>query len=65
MENLNSILKKYVAEGDDTANKLVGAAFIVCNKDGTVCQNPVQQGRATTPNQRQAYCTKGQQAGPA
>jgi hypothetical protein len=35
MEKLDSILNKYVAEGEDTAGKLLGAAFIVCNKDGT------------------------------
>lgn len=35
MENLDNILNQYVADGGDTANRLLGAAFIVCNKDGT------------------------------
>ncbi|KXX74076.1 Acyltransferase LovD [Madurella mycetomatis] len=38
MENLDKILSEYVAVGDNTANRLLGAAFIVCNKDGVLYQ---------------------------
>lgn len=34
MEKLNHILRSHVAEGEDTKDKLLGAAFIVVNKDG-------------------------------
>lgn len=34
MEKLDNILESYVAEGGETKGKLLGAAFIVVNKDG-------------------------------
>lgn len=34
MEKLNDILQRHVASGDDTNNKLLGASFVVLNKDG-------------------------------
>lgn len=34
MEKLNVILQRHVADGDDTANKLLGAAFVVVNAEG-------------------------------
>ena len=34
MEKLDKILKSYVAEGDETKEKVFGAAFSVVNKDG-------------------------------
>jgi len=34
MEKLDAILKSHVAVGDDTTNKLLGAAFVVVGKDG-------------------------------
>jgi hypothetical protein len=37
MEKLDNILKSYVAEGGETKGKLLGAAFIVVNKDGMRC----------------------------
>ncbi|KAK0640658.1 beta-lactamase [Cercophora newfieldiana] len=38
MEKLNEILGKYVTNDADTTNKLLGAAFIVVNKDGILFQ---------------------------
>lgn len=35
MDKLDAILQKYVAQGEDTSNKLLGAAFVVTNKDGS------------------------------
>ncbi|KAK3386066.1 beta-lactamase [Podospora didyma] len=35
---LDSILAKYAAQGDDTKDKLLGAAFVVVSKDGTLYQ---------------------------
>lgn len=35
MEKLNSILRAYTATDSDTTNKLLGASFVVINKDGT------------------------------
>lgn len=29
-----SILEKYIAQGTDTKDKLLGAAFVLVNKDG-------------------------------
>lgn len=37
-ERLDDILRAHVAEGEDTADKLLGAAFVVLNKDGIVYQ---------------------------
>ncbi|KAL2258075.1 hypothetical protein VTK26DRAFT_8747 [Humicola hyalothermophila] len=37
-ERLDNILKKYVAEGTATKDKLLGAAFVVVNKDGILYQ---------------------------
>jgi hypothetical protein len=34
MEKLNYILRSHVADGHDTKDKLLGAAFVVVNKDG-------------------------------
>lgn len=34
MEKLQSILEAHVASGEDTKDKLLGAAFVVVNKDG-------------------------------
>lgn len=34
MEKLDKILRSYVAGGAETKGKLLGAAFIVVNKDG-------------------------------
>lgn len=34
MEKLDCILKDFVAIGNDTKNKIIGASFIVSNKDG-------------------------------
>jgi hypothetical protein len=34
-EKLDRILDKYVADAEDTVDKVLGAAFLVCNKDGT------------------------------
>lgn len=34
MDKLDSILQEYVARGDDTKEKVVGASFVVTNKDG-------------------------------
>lgn len=34
MEKLNQILDSFVAVGDDTKDKVLGASFIVTNKDG-------------------------------
>ncbi|PHH73210.1 hypothetical protein CDD80_3983 [Ophiocordyceps camponoti-rufipedis] len=38
MDRLDDILRAYVAEGEDTADKVLGAAFVVVNKDGIVYQ---------------------------
>lgn len=35
-KQLLDILHKYIASDGNTANKIVGAAFIVCNKDGSL-----------------------------
>jgi hypothetical protein len=32
--NLDAILKKYAAQGTDTKNKVLGAAFVVVSKNG-------------------------------
>lgn len=42
VDKLDAILQKYVAQGDDTSNKLLGAAFIVTNKDGSRHPNPLK-----------------------
>lgn len=34
MDKLDAILQEHVAQGQDTTNKLLGAAFVVANKDG-------------------------------
>lgn len=34
MEKLQSILEAHVASGEDTKDKLLGAAFVVVNKEG-------------------------------
>lgn len=34
MERLDAILQAIVAQGDDTNNKVLGAAFVVTNKEG-------------------------------
>lgn len=34
MEKLNRTLNNYIAVGDDTKGKVLGASFIVSNKDG-------------------------------
>jgi hypothetical protein len=34
MDKLDTILKAHVARGEDTTDKLLGASFIVVNKDG-------------------------------
>ncbi|RFU79348.1 beta-lactamase transpeptidase [Trichoderma arundinaceum] len=36
MEKLDAILKRDIAQGDDTKNKLLGAAFVVTNRDGVI-----------------------------
>ncbi|KAH8890266.1 beta-lactamase/transpeptidase-like protein [Thozetella sp. PMI_491] len=38
MEALDRILREHVAQGDDTKDKLFGAAFVVVDKDGIVYQ---------------------------
>lgn len=35
MEKLNAILQKHISTDESTTDKLVGAAFIIVNKDGT------------------------------
>jgi len=37
---LDAILAKYTAAGDDTKDKLLGAAFVVVNKDGETVPCP-------------------------
>ena len=44
MEKLNSILQEHVAQGQDTTNKLLGAAFVVVNAKGS------SPSRCFTPN---------------
>ncbi len=34
MEKLQDILRRYVVVGDDSTDKLLGAAFVVTSKDG-------------------------------
>ena len=34
MENLDKILSQYAAQGDQTAGKVFGAAFVVVNANG-------------------------------
>jgi hypothetical protein len=36
METLDRILQKYVAVGDETTDKVLGAALVVVDKDGTL-----------------------------
>lgn len=40
MEKLNAILEKHVAKGQDTKGKLLGAAFILTNKQGKLAHSP-------------------------
>lgn len=46
MEKLDKILAAYAAEGDDTKDKLLGAAFTVVNKDGEAPAAPSRARRA-------------------
>ena len=44
MDTLDGILQKYAAQGDDTKDKVLGAAFVVTSKDGkssTMPERPV------------------------
>jgi hypothetical protein len=41
METLDAILAKYVAQGDNTRDKLLGAAFVVVDSNSKL-QPPVQ-----------------------
>lgn len=34
MDKLNAVLQAHVADGDDTKNKLLGASFVLSNRDG-------------------------------
>jgi hypothetical protein len=34
MDKIDAILKAHVAQGDETVDKVLGAAFTVVNKDG-------------------------------
>lgn len=34
MERLNTILQEHLAQGQDTKDKLIGAAFVLTNKQG-------------------------------
>ncbi|KAH7165452.1 beta-lactamase/transpeptidase-like protein [Dactylonectria macrodidyma] len=36
MDKLNTIFQEHIAQGDDTSNKLLGAAFIVVNSQGVI-----------------------------
>ncbi|KAK5655526.1 hypothetical protein OQA88_5457 [Cercophora sp. LCS_1] len=47
MDKLEAILRKYVASGTDTTNKVLGAAFIVCSKDGNLME--ISAGRSALP----------------
>lgn len=40
METLDMILSKYVAHGDDTKDKLLGAAFIVVDSESKLQGTP-------------------------
>jgi hypothetical protein len=40
MDKLDAILQKYVAQGEDTSNKVLGASFVVTNKDGSHYPDP-------------------------
>ncbi|KAK0384280.1 hypothetical protein NLU13_8368 [Sarocladium strictum] len=48
MDRLDDILKAHVAQGEDTTNKLLGAAFIVTNKDGFLYSGSAGRSRMDT-----------------
>ncbi|KAK4187790.1 beta-lactamase/transpeptidase-like protein [Podospora australis] len=52
-DKLSSILEAYVAKGEDTKDKLLGAAFIVVNKDGVLYQGSA--GRIDLPTSSPAF----------
>lgn len=48
-KQLHDILEAHVAQGEDTTNKLLGAAFALVNKDGRWCQFHPQKAILTHP----------------
>lgn len=38
MQKLDALLQDAVPSGEDATGKVLGAAFIVTNKDGTLCR---------------------------
>ena len=65
-EKLDRILDKYVADGEDTVNRVLGAAFVVCNKDGTnQTYPPRRQLDGKSNNIVQGSSIKGLLGGPA
>lgn len=62
MEKLNAILQKYVAQGSDTEGKLLGAAFVLTNSQGTTHIHLTIENQNKTHNRVQRYSTLAQQA---
>ncbi len=57
MEILDKILESYVSKGDETKDKVLGAAFIVVGLDGMTASLPVPSAPSVCPSLHKTQAT--------